>query len=64
MEALVGKRIQTADRSFAGPGRERAGSPPGSSDGMHAFNQVIDSVRKYRRLVVMMVTVGTLLVTG
>jgi uncharacterized protein involved in exopolysaccharide biosynthesis/Mrp family chromosome partitioning ATPase len=64
MEALVGKRIRqltvlAPDLTEGDPDR-----PPGSNDGMHAFNQVLDSVRKYRRLVVTIVAVGTLLVAG
>jgi succinoglycan biosynthesis transport protein ExoP len=64
MEALVGKRIRPLTALSPDLAESEPGRSPGSSDGMLAFNQVIDSVRKYRRLVVMMVTVGTLLVTA
>lgn len=63
MEALVGNRIRPLTTFSPNP----AGSEPGQSlppnDGLHTLKQVIDSVRKYKRLVVTIIVAGTALVT-
>jgi len=64
MEALVGKRIRPLTalaRDLAEPEPDRNSA---SQDGMRALNQVLGSVRKYKRLVVLITTVGTLLVAA
>lgn len=64
MEALVGKRIRPLTalaRDLAEPEPDRNSA---SQDGMRALNQVMDSVRKYRRLVVLITAAGTLLVAA
>src|SRR6476660_3526299 len=61
MEALVGKRIRplaALSPDLAENDLERSQS---ASDGTHTLNNVLDSLRKYRRLVITLIVVGPLL---
>jgi succinoglycan biosynthesis transport protein ExoP len=62
MDALVGKRIRPLTALSQDHAENEAARPSVPDDGMHALNQVIDSVRKHGRLVVTITAVGTLLV--
>src|SRR6478736_6853813 len=64
MEALVGKRIRpltvlSPDLAESGP--DRSAVP---DDGVHTLKRVLDSIRKYKRLVLTIIVVGTLLVAA
>lgn len=64
MEALVGKRIRPLTSLSPDLAENDPDRTAGSNDGMHGLNQVVDSVRKYRRLIATMIAVGTLVVAG
>ncbi|MGM5022679.1 AAA family ATPase [Tardiphaga sp. 367_B4_N1_1] len=66
MEALVGRRIRplqalSPDMAEDEFGRRLTEQSLASNDGLHSLNRVLDSVRKYRRLVVRTIVVGALL---
>ncbi len=66
MEALVGRRIRSLqalspDMAEDELGRRLTEQSLASNDGLQSLNRVLDSVRKYRRLVVRMIVVGALL---
>ena len=64
MEALVGKRIRSLtvlSPDLAESGSDRSAAP---DDGAHTLKRVLDSIRKYRRLVRTIIVVGTLLVAA
>ncbi|MDB5618249.1 hypothetical protein [Tardiphaga sp.] len=62
MEALVGNRIRPLTALSPDLTENESERSLVSHDGLHTLKQVIDSVRKYRRLVVTIIVVGTLLV--
>ena len=64
MEALVGKRIRSLtvlSPDLAESGYDRSAAP---DDGVHTLKRVLDSIRKYKRLVRTIIVVGTLLVAA
>ena len=64
MEALVGKRIRSLtvlSPDLAESGSDRSAAP---DDGVHTLKRVLDSIRKYKRLVRTIIVVGTLLVAA
>jgi uncharacterized protein involved in exopolysaccharide biosynthesis/Mrp family chromosome partitioning ATPase len=66
MEALVGRRIRplqalSPDMAEDEFGRHLTEQSPASNDGLQSLNRVLDSVRKYKRLVVRMIVIGALL---
>ncbi len=64
MEALVGKRIRSLtvlSPDLAEIGSDRSAAP---DDGVHTLKRVLDSIRKYKRLVRTVIVVGTLLVAA
>jgi len=66
MEALVGRRIRplqalSPDLTEDEFGRRLTEQSPASNDGLQSLKRVLDSVRKYRRLVVRMIVIGALL---
>ena len=64
MEALVGKRIRSLtvlSPDLAESGSDRSAAP---DDGVHTLKRVLDSIRKYKRLVRTVIVVGTLLVAA
>jgi uncharacterized protein involved in exopolysaccharide biosynthesis len=64
MEALVGKRIRpltVLSPDLAESGSDRSAVP---DDGVHTLKRVLDSIRKYKRLVRTIIVGGTLLVAA
>jgi len=66
MEALVGRRIRplqalSPDIAEDELGQRLTEQSLASNDGLHSLNRVLDSVRKYKRLVVGMIVIGVLL---
>ena len=64
MEALVGKRIRSLtvlSPDLAESGSDRSAAP---DDGAHTLKRVLDSIRKYKRLVRTIIVAGTLLVAA
>jgi succinoglycan biosynthesis transport protein ExoP len=64
MEALVGKRIRPLTALSPDLAENEQERSLASNDGLHTLKQILDSVRKYRRLVVTMIVVGSLLVAA
>jgi uncharacterized protein involved in exopolysaccharide biosynthesis/Mrp family chromosome partitioning ATPase len=62
MEALTGNRIRPLTALSPDLAENEPQRSPASNDGLHTLKQVLDSVRKYRRLVVTMIVAGPLLV--
>ena len=62
MEALVGNRIRPLTALSPNRAENETQRSLESNDGLHTLRQVLDSVRKYRRLVVTMIVAGPLLV--
>src|SRR5688572_5891898 len=63
MEVLVGNRIRSLTALSPDLAENEPDRSSGSNDGLQTLKQVLDSVRKYRRLIVTMTVMGTLLVT-
>src|SRR6476620_1978935 len=60
MEALVGKRIRPLAALSPDLAENDLERSLAASDGTHTLKKVLDSVRKYRRLVITMIVVGPL----
>jgi polysaccharide biosynthesis transport protein len=64
MEALVGNRIRPLTALSPDLSEHEPERSPASNDGLQMLKQILDSVRKYRRLVITMTVVGPLLLAA